>query len=312
MCTSIFDNKYGHFFGRTLDLEFSYGEEVVKTKKGKELLFLYEGKMNSKFSFLGMAHKARREEGGEEIPLYYDGMNESGLCAAALNFPKFAVYNEKRDKCRNLASYEVIPYILSNCGNIDCVKKLLSSANITTDAFSDGLPPTPLHWMVADRDGAIVIEQSAKGLDIYENTVGVMTNAPTFDYHMIRLSDYVALTPNPPQNNLCPHAELPHYSRGLGATGLPGDFSSVSRFIRAAFVKNHTLLPSEALFEREEKTAEIDRFFHVMSSVTVPLGCIITNEDKPVCTVYTSACDMDNLTYNYFTYSNRQIKIVSL
>ncbi len=328
MCTAIFDNRYGSFFGRTLDLECSYGEEVARTKKSTELSFIYEGGMDSRFAFIGMAHRVsaecgvrsadiRREAANceanvEGVPLYYDGMNESGLCIAALNFSKCAVYNEKKDKCRNLASFEVIPFVLANCGNIDCVKKLLSGANITNDAFSEKYPPAPLHWMIADRERSIVAEQTARGLEIHENTVGVMTNPPDFVYHMTRLSDYSSLSPLPPENKLCPELELPHYSRGLGAYGLPGDYSSVSRFVRAVYVKEHTLLPSKALFNKEKESFAFDRFLHIMSSVSVPLGCILTDSDKPVCTVYTSVCDMDELTYRYFTYSDREIKTAEL
>ncbi len=312
MCTAIFDNRYGHFFGRTLDLECTYGEEVVRTKKSAELSFLYEGKMDSRFAFVGMCHKAQGEKDGEEIPLYYDGMNESGLCIAALNFPKFAVYNEKKDKCRNLASYEVIPYVLANCGNVECVKKLLSSANITNDNFSSKYPSAPLHWIIADRESAVVVEQTSRGLDIFENTVGVMTNSPTFDYHMIRLSDYAALSPTSPPNDLCPETELPHYSNGLGAVGLPGDFSSSSRFARAVFVKEHTHIPSRALFNNNIKSAELTRLFDIISAVSVPLGCIMAEDGKPICTQYTSVCDMDNLSYHYFTYGDRDIKTVEL
>ena len=312
MCTAIFDNKYGAFFGRTLDLEYSLGQEVVRTRRGSEISFLYEGKTASKFTFIGMAHKAKREINGEELPLYFDGMNERGLSVAALNFYGLACYNDKRERHRNLASFEVIPYILSTCGNLDCVRKLLMCANITSDAFSAALTPTPLHFMVADREGAIVIEQTANGLEIHENKIGVMTNSPTFDYHRTRLADYAALSPSPPKNNLCPDIDLQQYSRGLGAVGLPGDFSSSSRFIRAAFVKSHTLIPSNALFDHDEKIAARDRAFHVLSSVSVPLGCVLTDADKPVCTVYTSVCDMNELTYHYFTYADRNIRSVAL
>ena len=312
MCTAIFDNKYGAFFGRTLDLECSLGQEMVRTERGSEISFLHEGKIESKFSFLGMAHKAKRGNNGEDVPLYFDGMNECGLSVAALNFYGFAKYNEKREKCRNLASFEILPYILSNCGNVDCVRKLLACANITNDAFSASLQPTPLHFMVADRERAIVIEQTARGLEIHDNKVGVMTNSPTFDYHMTRLADYSALSSQPPENSLCSGIELAQYSRGLGAVGLPGDFSSGSRFVRAVFLKNHTLMPSAALFEHDEKRAALDRMFLVLSGVSVPLGCVMTDADKPVCTVYTSVCDMDALAYHYTTYTDREIRSVAL
>ena len=312
MCTAIFDNRYGAFFGRTLDLEYSLGQEVVRTEKGSELNFLYEGRFESKFSFVGMAHRAKRCESGEEIPLYFDGMNERGLSVAALNFQGFARYNERQERCRNLASFEIIPYLLSSCGNLDCVRKLLACANIVGDAFSPSLPPTPLHFMVADREGSLVIEQTARGLEIHENNVGVMTNSPTFDHHMTRLADYAALSPCQPKNTLCPDVKLEQYSRGLGAVGLPGDFSSVSRFVRAVFLKNHTLIPSAALFEHDESRAALHRIFHVLGGVSVPLGCVMTGADKPVCTVYTSVCDMESLSYHSITYADREIRSVAL
>lgn len=312
MCTAIFDNKYGSFFGRTLDLEYSLGQEVVKTARGSRLSFIYEGKIESGFAFIGMAHKARKEVGGEDIPLYFDGMNECGLAVAALNFFGLAHYTKKADRCRNLASFEVIPYILATCGNIDCVRKLLFGANITSDSFSRELPPTPLHFMVADREGAIVIEQTESGLKIHDDPVGVMTNSPAFDYHMLKLSEYSYLSPYQPENNLSPQTSLPLFSRGLGAVGLPGDFSSSSRFIRACFLKNHTLMPeSERLGALGENTAR-DRFFHIMSGVSVPLGCVMTAENKPVCTVYSSVCDLDKLAYHHFSYTEREIRTVFL
>ena len=312
MCTAVFDNKYGAFFGRTLDLEYTLGEEVCRTERGGKLDFLYEGERISRFSFIGMACRAQRGGGGEYIPLYFDGMNECGLAVAALNFYGFAQYNKKREKCRNLASFEVIPYILSSCGNVDCVKKLLSCANITDDAFSSSFPPTPLHFMVADKISTIVIEQTERGLEIYDNEVGVMTNSPTFDYHLLRLADYVSLSPEPPQNTLCPSVNMQQYSRGIGGVGLPGDFSSSSRFVRAAFVKSHTLIHGGELQFVESENAARDRFLHIMSSVSVPLGCIMTDGKNPVCTVYTSACDLENLTYHYFTYTDRNIRSTSL
>jgi choloylglycine hydrolase len=312
MCTAIFDNKYGSFFGRTLDLEYSLGQEVVRTERGSRLSFIYEGKIESGFAFIGMAHKAKREDGGEDIPLYFDGMNECGLAVAALNFFGFAHYTKKADRCRNLASFEVIPYILATCGNIDCVRKLLFGANITADSFSHELPPTPLHFMVADRQGAIVIEQTESGLKIHDDPVGVMTNSPVFDYHMLKLSEYSYLSPYQPENDLSPQTSLSLFSRGLGAIGLPGDFSSSSRFIRACFLKNHTLMPErDRLGALGENTAR-DRFLHIMSGVSVPLGCVMTTENKPVCAVYSSVCDLDKLAYHHFSYTEREIRTVFL
>ncbi len=312
MCTAVFDNKHGHFFGRTLDIECSYGEEVVITHKGNTLHTLHEGDISAKFSYIGMAHKAKCGN-GDIVPLYYDGMNESGLCAAALNFPKYAVYNDMRAAKRNIASFELIPIILSTCRNTEDVKELLCNASITNDAFSASLPPSPLHWMIADRNSAIVLEQTAEGLMIYDDPVGVMTNPPTLPYHLTHLASFASLSPYQPENTLCPEIELVQYSRGMGAMGLPGDLSSTSRFVRAVYAKNHTLLPClDGKSEKECEMAEVNRFFHIIGSVFQPLGCVMTDEGKPVCSIYTSCLDMDRLKYHYFTYDNMEIKTLGL
>ena len=129
---------------------------------------------------------------------------------------------------------------------------------------------------------------------------------------MLKLAEYAALSPNPPANSLCRGVNLPQYSRGLGAIGLPGDFSSSSRFVRAVFLKNYTLMPSESLAEKGNDASARDRIFHIMSGISVPLGCVMTAEGKPVCTLYTSVCDLDSLTYHYFTYADRTVKSISL
>ncbi len=307
MCTVIFDNRYGHFFARTLDLEMSYGEEVVRTEKSQELSFLYEGKMDSRFAFLGMALKAKNES-GNEVALYFDGMNESGLCVAALNFPHYAAYREKGNGSKNLASFEVIPYILANCGSVDCVEKLLMGANITSDAFSSELAPMPLHYIVADRERAIVIEPLCDGLKIYDDPVGVLTNSPPLPYHLSRLSEHASLSPYSPQNSLYPDIELQMYARGLGGYSLPGDWSSSSRFVRAVFVKAHTMIAEKA----EDKNARLERMTDMMSSVSHPYGCVMTDDGRAVYTVYTAFCDMDGLSYCYFTHDDRKMRSVDL
>ena len=297
MCTAIFDNKYGSLFGRTLDLEYSLGEEVVICPRNYPISLRHLGERTRKYCILGTAFVK------DGIPLYYDGVNEAGLCAAALNFPATAKYAVKTLGKVNLAPFEFIPYILGSCDSLDKVKNTLARTTITSDSFSDDLPVTPLHWMIADKSGAIAVECSAGGLEVYDDPVGVLTNEPRFDYQLLRLADYSALDPRPPKNNLTDTYRPTLYSRGLGAYGLPGDFSSSSRFVRAVFAKNHTT---------SDRGEEIQRIFHIMNTVSVPRGCVITDEGSEVKTVYTACIDLDTLTYHFTTYSSPTIRSVSL
>jgi choloylglycine hydrolase len=302
MCTAIFDNKHGSFFGRTLDLECSYGEKIMRVARGESLNFIHEGVRTCKHALLGMAYDTGSQ------PLFYDAVNDKGLSAAALNFPLYASYRDKENKKLNLASFEVILYILSQCDSVIEAKDILKNAIITNDDFSPMLKSTPLHWMIADRAKCIVAESVSDGLKIYDNPFGVMTNSPPFPYHTARLCELSYLSPEPQKNHILPDLDLTPYSRGLGSFGLPGDYSSSSRFVRALLAKEHTLMPP---FEDtvNQKAQAKRRIFDILGTVSLPYGIARTEKGEPIYTVYTSCIDMEMGEYSYFTFHNRDIKI---
>ena len=297
MCTAISDNGCCHLFGRTLDIECSYGEMAVVTPRNFRLAFLHEGAVARHLSIMGIACIR------QNVPLYYDAVNEAGLAAAGLNFPSNAVYRAPEEGVHNVASFELIPWVLSQCETLEAAIKLLKKTNITSDCFSPDMPATPLHWLIADKSGAVTVESVAGGLKIYENSFGVLTNNPPFPYHQTSIANFMHLDSRPAQNNLCPSLDLAPYSRGMGAMGLPGDLSSPSRFVRAVFAKNHT---APASVEQDA----VSRFFHLMDTVSVPCGCVKTQEGKSVLTVYTSCASTGTFTYYFTTYRNRRIRAV--
>ena len=296
MCTAfgIFDNS--SLFGRTLDLDRSYGESVVIAPRDFCLEFLYEKSLSGHYAIVGAAIIKNK------TPLYYDGVNEWGLCMAGLNFPESARYNSPRKEMNNIASFELIPYILSSCKGVAEAKKALSRINITADSFSENMPATPLHWIIADKSGAIVAEPVENGLQIYDDPFCVLANEPPLPYHLYNLRGYTGLSPSEPQNTLAPQNDLSPYSGGTGALGLPGDFSSPSRFVRAVFAKNHC---------KSVDGKDICRFFHVAGTLSVPSGCVINAEGKDVRTVYTCCMDADVFAYHYTTYNSPHVRSVS-
>ncbi len=301
MCTAISDHGHIHLFGRTLDLEFSYNEKVVITPR--EFTFNWRDGEESQngYTIIGVAHI----ENG--YPLYYDAINEKGLGIAALNFPEFAKYYPPSKHQTNVASFEFIPAILRKCKNVREAMEFLNSVNITDVSFSSSMKATPLHWLVADKNSSVTVEQTPEGLKIYENKVGVLTNAPPFPYHELNLSNYMSISPLQKENELCPNVELKAYSRGMGAIGLPGDYSSTSRFIRAVFAKEHTDREDSFLYKKE-----ISRFFHIMDTVSTPEGTVKTNEQRSVSTVYTSCADTEHGIYYFTTYDCRRIRSVNM
>ena len=115
---------------------------------------------------------------------------------------------------------------------------------------------SPLHWIISDRHASITVESVKDGLKIYDNPYGVLTNNPTFDWHLVNVNNYMGLSEANPENKLSDSHSFNTYSLGMGAFGLPGDYSSVSRFIRAVFVKEKS--PS---FESEKEASS--HFFHI-------------------------------------------------
>lgn len=298
MCTAISDNSGRFLFGRTLDLERSYGERVILTPRKRPLDFLHAAPTREHAAILGIGIVF------DNKPLYFDAINESGLAVAALNFPRSAVYRDVLPHALNIASFEVIPYILASCNSLASAKELLKEVNITKESVSAALPTSPLHWMIADKSGAIVLEATADGARVFDDPYGVLANEPPFPFHLSNISSFSALSSAPPENKLAPDVDIMPHSRGAGAFGLPGDFSSPSRFVRAVFMKSHTDVTTE-------KISSVSRFFHIMSTLSVPKGSIKTDDGASVCTVYTACGDPENMTYYFTTYASRGLRAIT-
>ncbi len=299
MCTAVVYKTRDLYFGRTLDNDFSYGEKVTVTPRNFLLKFRHADTIESHFAIIGTAFVA------DGYPLYYDAANEKGLCMAGLNFVGNAVYNKPVAGRDNIAQFELVPWILAQCETVEQAKTLFDKINITNEAFSRELPPAQLHWIVADKIQAITVESTADGLRIYDNPVGVLTNNPPFDMQLFALNNYMRLSAKPPLNTFSDKLDLNLYSRGMGAIGLPGDLSSQSRFVRAAFVKMNSV-------SGKSEEESVGQFFHILGSVEQQKGCCVLENGKYEITVYTSCCNADKGIYYYTTYTNRQITAVDM
>lgn len=295
MCTAITYHTKDHYFGRNLDLEYSYEEQVVVTPRNYVFSFRKVGTMKNHYAMIGMAYVQ------EGYPLYYEATNEKGLSMAGLNFPENAYYGEVLPGKDNVASFELIPWVLGQCATVAEVKCLLEHINIANIAFSETLPPSPLHWIIADKECALTVEAVTEGLKVYDNPIGVLTNNPTFDYHMTNLNNYMNLSNQTSMNRFAKGLHLKEYSRGMGALGLPGDLSSTSRFVRMAFNKLNSVV------EEESEEASVGQFFHLLDSVAMTTGALQMPNGRYDRTVYSCCCNVDRGIYYYTTYENRQI-----
>ena len=298
MCTAVSfsiqnSNRRFFYFGRTLDNDRSYGEQTVIVPRNFPLAFLHRAELSTHAAFIGTALVH------DGTPLFYDAVNEYGLAVAALNFPKSAYYEPYRTEMGEhaLGAFELIPFLLGTCETVIDVRKALTEMHIVDAPFSEEIPPTPLHFLVSDGTETLAVEPTREGLRLYKNTLGVLTNEPPFPMQMSAMQGYRNLSADVPPSFL--DAALPPIPGfGLGAVGLPGDFSSPSRFARAAFVRHHML---SAMPEGDFPVQEM---FHLFNTVFVPRGVCVRDDGAYQHTAYTAVADARSGLYYKTTYED--------
>ena len=299
MCTALTINESGLYFGRTLDLDLNYNSQIVITPRNFAFSFTNGEVQNSHYAIIGMATVSNT------YPLYFDASNEEGLCIAGLNFSADAVFTSPDKVKDGIAPFEIIPYLLCNCKSVCEAKEKMKNKEIAEIPFSKNLGCAPLHWIVSDKQSSIVIEATKNGLNICDNPLGVLTNSPPFEFQLYNLNNYINLTTKTPENRFSEHSKLTAYSNGMGAMGLPGDYSSLSRFVRATFAKFNT---------QAENTEQdnLRRFFEILATVEIPKGLVKTNDGNNHYTLYSSCISAEKGIYYYKTNKSKSINAVSL
>ncbi len=272
MCTAVNFKTKDYYFGRNLDLEYTYRETVTVTPRSYPFRFCTAGEMDNHYAMIGMAYVV------DGYPLYYEATNEKGVSMAGLRFAESAHYPGMAEGKDNIPPFEFIPWVLTQCEDMQVVRKLLERLNLVNLSFSEALPVTPMHWMISYKEETLVVESVKDGLHVYENPVGVLTNEPPFPIQEWNYNHYRML---------------------------PGDLSSVSRFMRAAHV-----LQNSVSGESEEES--VGQFFHILTSVEQQRGCNCKGEGKYHITQYSSCCNTDKGIFYYTTYGNRQISAVDM
>lgn len=324
-CTALSYSTGGsHYFGRNLDLERGFGQQVVVTPCAFPLPFRHHETLTHHLAIIGMAAVA------DGYPLYFDAANEAGLAMAGLNYAGLAHYDDPagRPGTDDVASFELIPWILGQATTLLQARALLERLVITNEDFSPDFPHSTLHWMLSDRTGrSLVVEDDADGLHVYDNPAGTMTNCPQFDRQLFNLNNYQSLSAGMPANSFAPGLDLDGYSRGLGSRGLPGGMDSMSRFVKVTFTRFNSIpRPDDAVPSANspsgsgkagsagtsDETTRVTQFFHILHSVEQQKGCDEVAPGVFEYTIYSSCINLETGDYYYTTYENPRISVVHL
>jgi len=296
-------------FARTME----FGAEMVSFDLiAVPRAYTYKGHTPSQAP--GMAWKAQYAHAGFGpfgMPMVADGLNEKGLACGAFFFPGYAKYETvtEVDYPQTISCLDLTAWILSTCATVAEVRERLPKIHVcgaVLDAW--GIIP-PLHYVVTDDTGdSIVIEYVEGKLSIYDNKIGVITNSPTYDWHLTNLRNYIGLKAvNDPAISIN-SMKLEQFGQGSGAIGLPGDFTPPSRFVRAAFLVQET-------YPAKDTDDGIAAAFRILNQFDIPQGAVRNVQGNKVVadtTQWTSATDLKNRRYYFHTYNNRMVRMVDL
>lgn len=304
MCTGLaLETKDGlHLFGRNMDIEYSFNQSIIFIPRNFKCVNKSNKKeLTTKYAVLGMGTIF------DDYPTFADGMNEKGLGCAGLNFPIYVSYSKEDIEGKtNIPVYNFLLWVLANFSSVEEVKEALKNANIVDIPINKNIPNTTLHWMISDITGkSIVVEQTKEKLNVFDNNIGVLTNSPSFDWHVANLNQYIGLRYNQVQEFKLGDQSLTALGQGTGLVGLPGDFTPASRFIRVAFLR-------DAMIKNDKDSIDLIEFFHILNNVAMVRGSIRTVEEKSDLTQYTSCMCLEKGVYYYNTYENNQINAIDM
>ena len=244
-----------------------------------------------------------------------DGVNEKGLAIGAFYFPTMAEYTPTTadNQAKSMSSIDFSNWVLTSFATVDEVRAAVESGEVAVaPTLLPGWPPTvqPFHWIVYDKSGkALVIEPLGGKLVVTDNPLGVLTNSPSFDWHVTNLRNYIALNPRDVPPVKLDGETLQSFGMGAGMLGLPGDFTPPSRFVRAAVF-------SATAFPVADAKAGVFSGFHLLNNFDIPYGIARTTDPKGGVhadqTLFTVMRDPQNLRMYYKSYDDQTIRMVDL
>lgn len=241
-------------------------------------------------------------------PVVVDGVNEAGLMGALLHYPGYAVYRDESGAGKTpVHPGRLLGWLLGQCGSVDEAVRALGSIALTKEGVAG--KPLPAHYILSDSGGeAVVVEPDESGLSIHRQSLGVLTNSPDYGWHRTHLRSFTGVTNRPKKPQMVAGHEIREFSERLGGGfGLPGDYSSPSRFVRLAFMK-------EFAVRGQAELEGVSRMFHAFALVDIPEG-LVQDEAEPGAyeqTLCTSVMCAESGIYYFAPAWNRRISAVRL
>lgn len=295
-------------YGRTLEFGKELNSQIVVIPRN----YHYDGMTpNHQQGLSWTTRYASVGTNGSELPDVIDGVNEKGLAVGLFYFPGYAEYQPvaAADYPVTIAPWQLGSWILGNFASVAEVKQHIHDikvADVVLPAW--GITP-PLHYIVADKTGkSIVLEYVNGQLNVYDDPIGVLTNAPDFSWHLTNLRNYIHLSSENVNGIDVDNLKLTPTGQGSGMMGLPGDFTPPSRFIRAFVLSRYAMQTDDAI-------TTVGQVFHILNQFDIPKGAIQQSSNGHITynyTQWTSAADLTHSIYYIHTENDRRVRYIDL
>lgn len=295
-------------YGRTMEFGYDTESEIIVIPRN----YLLSGTAPENAS--GLSWNARYAVVGVamlNVIGVVDGINEKGLAGGLFYFPHYAQYQTiPTNHNKNIiAPWQLLTWILTQWQTVAEVKQALPTIIVPNIILSAWGCVPPMHVIVHDTHGkSLVIEYVDGIVTMHDNPLGVITNAPIFDWHLTNIKNYIRLSPYNSSSLELNGVQFDALGQGSGMLGLPGDFTPPSRFIRAVAYSACVI---------DTKTAEQtrDTAFHILNLFNIPRGVIAEKTKDTVhydYTQWTTVADLHNKEYYWHTYDNNELSKIDL
>lgn len=302
-------------FGAHLDSEVHYipaGQRfTAQLQDGAEGSVLPGKSWTSKYAYLGP-----NAMGSYEV---IEGFNEKGLHAAAFYFPGYAgfvAFPPASELDGAISPLDLVGIVLGTCQTLAEVRDLLATTPVVDSYFTPLGQTPPIHWIIQESGGESIVVEFVNGTcNIHRNHLNVITNSPSFDWHVTNLNNYVNLS----ARNVDPSSDkqllgLAPFGQGSGMLGLPGDFTPPSRFVRAVALSKSVEFVAEA-FKPKTTVEGINVAWNLINNISIAVGTAQEADEHAEhldFTQWTSVSDLANGDYYIRTYDNQSIRVIRL
>ena len=316
-CTSLIvpTTEGSYVYGRTMEFGIPLKSEVMVSPRNFDFKGVgIDGKAGSGLNWKSKYAVAGMNALGQ--PIVVDGINEKGMTGGLMNAPNTAVYQKptQAESANSIASYQMLIYALSNYATVDEVKKGFSQLMVNSSTLGAYKGVVQVRMQLHDSTGKSIVVEYLKGqLVVTDNPTGVMTNDPAFAEQLNNIGNYANLSKVERDPVVINGVKFAPPSSGSGLHGLPGDYLSPSRFIRALFL-------SSSVPTNVPTAQQVNSAWHVLGSFDIPPGAVTLPASNPYgggsggyeTTEWTVVADNKNLVYYVKPYENTVVQAYDL